>query len=119
MSDRWTHVAGVARINSSLANEVTREMLENKFGTNIPNGTEGNLNISIWENPDKYDINKFTVSVFGSLCEGSSPEYVVKWFRDCLESFWVRNATIVAECVEEGTTISWNNKEKYEQIRRE
>jgi hypothetical protein len=63
----------------------------------VPTGSEGSLQMSVWENPDSHCLAALTVSVFGDLRDHDSIEDVVEWFRRCCEKAWIRQAIIDIE----------------------
>lgn len=111
---RWTHVAAIFRLDSLgtindekireiFGKEVSYEESYDYYGTNsnelvktLPMGSEGSLNMSIWHNPNKDSLASTTVSVFGDLRDygGSDVEEIKKWFNECCEKCFVRQAVI-------------------------
>lgn len=94
----WTHVAAIFRIDSFTRDlkfdEIFGEELhwndpENKWedASNnpekyLPLGSEGSLNISVWEEPDLSCIAAYTVSIFGDLRDHESVDEIIKWFDE-------------------------------------
>lgn len=117
----WTHVAGIIRVDSigdsDLLNKI-KDIIgkEIHYGSSdkdwddfsnhpekyLPCGSEGSLHSTIWENPKKYCMAAYTVSIFGDLRDDDSATEIIRWFRtktlvlDCI-SGGVRNACVVAD----------------------
>lgn len=124
---QWTHVAAVFRVDSfrSLCEQVDfhdimgRECTfeELYLGDSeeqralcieyadhperfLPGGSEGTLEMSVWENPDSHCVAAYTVSVFGDLRDFGEKErdsILFPWFERCCGSMWVRQAFIQAD----------------------
>ena len=108
----WTHVAGIIRIDA-LGDKFDADKL---FGKEIhfddpidewryalkhkheymPMGTEGSLYKSVWVNPRKSHMDRYTVSVFGDLRDHDDADEIVEWFKNICNKlgYSVRNATI-------------------------
>ena len=126
----WTHVAGIARINASRCDNAAMDF-DRIFGKELnyddetkiwdeyyrnpelflPAGREGSLHKSVWVNPDISHLAAYTVSIFGDLRDHDSPSEIVDWFKEKLENFWVRNATITVENEWNGT-VNWTYERK-------
>lgn len=107
----WTHVAAIFRVNG-FADNITD--FTKIFGKELnfydpiekwneadehpeqflPLGSEGSLQMSVWENPDTEDITAYTVSVFGDLRDHHSIEKIIKWFDEKCKKLWIRQAVI-------------------------
>lgn len=113
----WTHVAGIIRVDglqiddfggaldfdkligkevlfdspSELWNEADEH--PERF---LPLGSEGSLQKTVWENPDKSCIAAYTVSIFGDLRDHDDLHEITEWFRKVCDKLWVRNAVITA-----------------------
>lgn len=76
-------------------------------------GSEGSLYKTIWRNPKKNSLAKYTVSIFGDLRDHDDPQKIVDWFKDiCSKLGWrVRNATITVRNEWNGT-INWTYDRK-------
>ena len=113
----WTHVAGIIRVDSirdegmgkvdfdeilgkeclwGFPSEVWKDADENpdKY---LPMGSEGSLQKSIWENPNKNCIASYTISIFGDLRDHNSTSDIIEWFKERCKLLWVRNAVITVE----------------------
>lgn len=128
----WSHVAGIVRIDwlrFSDEDGIDSDMLERLFGKSfgfgsfpeeaethpekfLPFGSEGSLDISLWENPDKHCLAAYTVSVFGDLRDHDDPDAIIDWFKEkCTNgNVWVRNACITVVNERVGTR-NWFLKE--------
>lgn len=114
----WTHVAGVIRIDAlysteefvfkkSLGKFVTWESPEEvwdefeKYPERFtPTGSEGGIQYSIWKNPKKNYLAKYTVSIFGDLRDYSNIKEIEDWFNSILyeKDLLIRDAIIHITC---------------------
>lgn len=103
----WSQVAMIFRINyikwngegeldfetifgkrvsfDGLGETVTWEEIEAHPEKYLPMGSEGSLDISVWENrTDEYCADRYVVSIFGSLRdhEEEDVENLIKWFDE-------------------------------------
>lgn len=94
----WTHVAGIIRIDD-IGRCLGRDSynLEKRIGENLPYGSEGALELEIWEHPNKQSLWGYTVSIFGDLRDHESADEVVDWFKDVCSKFTIRDAVITAK----------------------
>ena len=112
----WTHVAAIFRVDSlrldncklnftnifgkelnyNDANEVwsEAEKYPDRF---LPCGTEGSLEMSVWENPDPCCVAAYTVSVFGDLRDHDSVEEIINWFDEKCKMLSIRQAVITVD----------------------
>lgn len=111
----WTHINGSIRIDSIhfldnlnkadiakiLGKIVTWEDLmedTSEIATELPMGSEGSLQYTIWENPDSSDITRFTVNIWGDLRDYRDLDAIKKWFEKVLNSgFMIRSAVLEVE----------------------
>lgn len=131
----WTHVAAIFRIDSfhdrnemDKLNEIIGEeclfdapdWMWDEVEANpiryLPMGSEGSLEKSIWENPDKNCMSAYTISVFGDLRDHDEPQGIIDWFdtkcSQLLEYFMIRQAVITVENELNGTlTKAYVNEE--------
>jgi hypothetical protein len=117
---RWAHINGSVRIDcwSSIEKRAGyKKYVESILGkqydfedvliltlkkenteTTLPMGSEGTINYTIWENPDKSAIPYMTVNIFGDLCDfgGTSIELqsVIDWFKNVLVQVDFRSAIL-------------------------
>lgn len=127
---RWTHVAGVVRIDTlpifgetdwlayfgkefhyDSSIDIWREQREHpeRF---LPGGSEGSLHSSLWENPDKNCTAGYTVMIFGDLRDYDTPEEIIRWFKEKINGIpLVRQAVISVE-LEYSKPITWNYAEE-------
>jgi len=113
----WTHVAGIIRVDA------IRDVLDAKINFDeiigkecrwnspseiwddieanpdkyLPMGSEGSLQMSVWENPDRNCMASYTISIFGDLRDHHSTSDIIEWFKKKCELLWVRNAVITVE----------------------
>lgn len=128
----WTHVAGVFRIDHIKWEDDEPELnFDEIFGKEclyksdnkvwkdarvntekyLPMGSEGSLQKSIWINPRKECVTRYTVSIFGDLRDHDSIDSIIDWFKNkCTLSYLiVRNACITVSNEYYGTkTVSFN-----------
>lgn len=110
----WTHVAGCFRIDAvrglDFSEQIDFDKLLGKtcnFNSsekeweecNVPCGSEGSIEFSIWTNPDECCLASYTISVFGDLrdFEVERISEIKKWFEKVVSNCSIRNAVIVAE----------------------
>lgn len=115
----WTHVAGIIRVDEGTGNfdnisDLKKLFVKDIWGEpkegkcNMPCGSEESLNYSIWENPDKSSICKYTISIFGDLRDFEEPELpeIKQWWDDIIKKLeYVRQAIILIECEETSEPI--------------
>lgn len=117
----WTHVAAIFRIDSLyreegkffqdiLGKELSyydnREKWEEASkhpDRYLPSGSEGSLNMSVWEDPNPSSIAVYTVSVFGDLCDHENPNEIFEWFDRICKRFMIRQAVITVDNTLKGT----------------
>lgn len=73
----------------------------------MPFGSEGGLDISIWENPDPSHAAHYTISIFGDLRDHHDTELIHTWFiKSCKKVGLLRQAVCTAYNEWSGTE-SW------------
>ncbi len=101
-----THVVGVIRIDG-----ITGLTPAPQFGytctlysdpadwdkCNVPRGSEGSLQYSVWENPQATHASKYTVSVFGDLRDYDSVDEIVAYFNRISEGQIIRQGMFSVE----------------------
>ena len=123
----WTHIAGIVRVDSIRCfmpepnwkeifgkelhyedDEKVWEDAENNPSEYLPMGSEGSLEMNVWENPDKNHIFSYVVSIFGDLRNHDSSEEIIEWFKDKVmnKGLMIRQAVITVENEVNGT-LSW------------
>lgn len=127
----WTHVAAIFRIDSFSHNLNFTEIFGKELNYNdpmdkweeaevhpeqfLPLGSEGSLNMSVWENPNASCVASYTVSVFGDLRSHDSIDEIIKWFDKHCDAVWIRQAVITVYNEYYGTqtkTYKYEVKEK-------
>ena len=109
----WTHVAAIFRIDSFCHNLNFTEIFGKELNWNdsmdkwieaeehperfLPLGSEGSLNMSVWENPNSSCLAAYTVSVFGDLRDHDSIDEIINWFNEKCKGIWIRQAVITVE----------------------
>lgn len=106
---RWTHVAGTIRVDG-LAGfkepefeklfKVARWDVASSFKTcNMPVGSEGSLQYSVWTNPDPTHLARYTITIWGDLRDYGELEDIYKiekWFRKVLKKLdLIREAVMI------------------------
>lgn len=129
---RWTHVAAVVRIddigaifgdttdwNAYFGKELRYtsqshlwDEAEEHPERFLPRGSEGSLTLHVLENPDKNNINRYNVMIFGDLRDYDTPDVILDWFKEKVNGItMVRQAVITIE-TEYVKTITWAYEEK-------
>ena len=113
----WTQVAAVFRVDGFRIDSSQQPDFHRIFGRELryndpgevwneynlhprrflPCGSEGSLQMSVWENPDKNCLDAYTVSVFGSLRNYEDAEAIRTWFVNCCRKCSIRQAVIDIE----------------------
>lgn len=114
----WTHVAGVIRVNYMKWDDIPELDFDELLGKEclwdsgyevfedadkhpelyLPMGSEGSLQKSVWINPNKSSIPRYTVSIFGDLRDHDSCDEIIEWFKNkCKLIHSVRQATITVD----------------------
>ena len=124
----WTHVAAIVRVDNFRFDEELNvaDYFEGVFGKELryedgvevwdeadehpelflPLGSEGSLEMNVWENPNKSCMAAYVVSIFGDLRDHDNPNAIVEWFKEKVSGLWVRQATITVENEWNGT-VNW------------
>ena len=116
----WTHVNGQIRIDDMrFGTDSNLSIIKNIIGNtcdyhstdeewekcSVPTGSEGSLQYSIIENPDKSSLAAYTVAIWGDLRDFSDKDVdkIRVWFDKILNSsgLWIRQAVLQIE-VENG-----------------
>lgn len=71
---QWTHVNASIRYDTHIGIGLP------DFGYNVPEGSEGPLTISIWQNPHRMMSASHTVSIFGDLRDYNDVEEILRYF---------------------------------------
>lgn len=131
----WAHIAATARIDAIMVFEENpgsmKDAILAHFGKPVhweddseiwddaeknpdkylPMGSEGSLDIDIWQNPDANCMNAFTVSIFGDLRDrGYTRDELntyIEWFKNKLNEFAFRQAVITATNGTDTVTWAW------------
>lgn len=120
---RWTHVAGVVRIDDlpflkatnwddyfgkqCLWNDDCWEDARNHPEEYLPMGSEGTLHSQLWANPDKRAMAAYTLMVFGDLRDYDTPQEIIDWFKKKVFGIpLVRQAVITVE-LEGAEPLTW------------
>lgn len=110
----WTHVNGSIRVDhirpvmgpldlKSLFRTASYEDgVEEAKACNVPQGSEGSLHVSIWEEPLKAAMAAYTVNVFGDLRDFDDVEELRKWFEKIVLNSGLMIRSAVMECEVEG-----------------
>ena len=112
----WTHVAAIVRIDA-FRESLNQIDFAEKFGKTLhysdpedrwvmadkhpemflPLGSEGSLEMLVYENPDLGCMAAYTISIFGDLRDHHNPDKIITWFKEKCSKFVVRNASIIVE----------------------
>lgn len=99
----WTHVAGIIRVDD-LARCLGKKPLNfQKLIDDLPSGSEGPLQMSVWVNPAKSCLFSYVISIFGDLRDHHSAEEIVEWFKKTCDKFTVRDAAVTVRNEWNGT----------------
>ena len=117
----WTHVAAIARVDSSGKMDFEKEFGKEVFFDSdietwkdaekcpekyLPLGTEGSLNMSVWETPEENSLARYTVSIFGDLRDYYDYKSIINWFKNKIENLMIRQASITVY-LDGDTSYSW------------
>jgi len=103
---QWTHVNGSIRIDHlKVMSDYTD--LNSKFKTcgftddeiewkecNVPCGSEGSIQVNIWENPEDHHLAAYTVNFWGDLRDYDNEQELVDWFTKIIKSHMIRDAVM-------------------------
>ena len=128
----WTHVMGIVRISDVRVNDDRIPNFDKIFGIEVPCyevskyyddmkahpekylpfGSEGSLQKSIWINHNRKTSDAYTVSIFGVLRDYSTPQEIIKWFKEKIKNLYLydiaaSDASIVADCINSGERCYW------------
>jgi hypothetical protein len=115
----WTHVAGIIRVDRIRVDDDVEELdFDEILGKEclnyssrevwddarkhpdkyLPMGSEGSLQKTVWENPDRGRVASYTVSIFGDLRDYEGiPSDIIDWFIEKCNLLWVRSAVITVD----------------------
>jgi hypothetical protein len=114
----WTHVAGIVRVDAIRVDDDIEELDFDKIlgkeclsyssrevwddarkhpDKYLPMGSEGSLQKTVWENPDRGRVNSYTISIFGDLRDHDNTSEIIDWFIEKCNLLWVRSAVITVE----------------------
>lgn len=129
----WSHVAMVFRIDGvkGLQEEPDFEKVfgqtllyndpiskwhdaRNNPSSYLPLGSEGSLEMSVWENPDTSCVASYTVTIFGDLRDHEQPEELITWFREKCSKLWIRQAVITIDNNLSGVITETYGEEEYD-----
>jgi len=103
---QWTHVNGSIRIDHlKVMSDYTD--LNSRFKTcgftdgeiewkecNVPCGSEGSIQVNIWENPNDHHLAAYTVNFWGDLRDYDDEKEIVDWFTKIIKSHMIRDAVM-------------------------
>lgn len=111
---QWTHVTGVIRYDGivgmtpkpDLGKTVSWEDDENLWDEcDVPCGSEGSLQTTLWENPNPSAMARWTATIFGDLRDYSDVFEVLEYFMRITKGHMIRSGvfTVQVEYGEERT----------------
>lgn len=89
---QWTHVNGIVRIDAIRPLMPLFNPMDGTLPT--PSGSEGELNVSVWENPEPSHMAAFTVQVFGDLRDYDDHKEVLEYFESITNGKMVRSGLL-------------------------
>ena len=105
----WTHVCGAVRVDDirpisggSLAKTLYQ------WQVMVPTGSEGDLNVSGWENPSVSSLASYTITIHGDLRDYDDTQEIVAWLNKNSEKFIRQGCVQIA--VEGQEPIVWQYK---------
>lgn len=120
----WTHVNASIRIDSLRFEDSSKINFEDLLivstyenpnpATNLPCGSEGSLEWSLWENPSESSLAAYTLSIFGDLRDYDSQNQskLIDWWKKLLKNFSVRQAVLQVEFEDEESCHIYNEEGK-------
>lgn len=99
----WTHVAGVIRFDALRV--VSTDRLKPSVSQDIPCGTEGPLQYSIWENPIVEHLASYTVTIWGDLRDYSDIAEIKSYFKRIIKGKLVRQGVYTIEVEGRGPIV--------------
>lgn len=128
---QWSHINGNIRVDSLCGllpdetpkfNEIFKtcnfEDEEEKWNNcNVPCGSEGSVQVSIYQNPDPSCLSQYSISIYGDLRDYSNKDEVKQWFEEICtkKDLIIRNAELTCEVEYDAIYIFvFYNKKVYE-----
>ena len=109
----WVHVAGVIRIDNMFGIEKSIDFKEElgkvclfhspcyvweEYNEHperfLPCGSEGSLQFSVLENPNKSHLARYVVTIWGDLRDYEESDRIIEWFKEKCSKFHIRQACI-------------------------
>lgn len=87
---------------------------ENHPSRYLPLGSEGSLQMSVWENPNTSCLASYTVTIFGDLRDHEQPDELIHWFREKCSKLWIRQAVITIDNNLSGVITETYGEEEYD-----
>jgi len=101
----WTHVNSSIRFDHMHGlqdkfdfGRIINYDTEGNWDTIVPCGSEGSLEISIWENPDKSCMAAYTVNIFGDLRDYENDKEIINYFNSIVKGKMIRSGFFSIEC---------------------
>jgi hypothetical protein len=107
----WTHVAAAIRFDAMRTLPDARARMHPVLGNtvsftddeqawlkcDVPCGTEGSLQHTLWENPHLSSLSAYTATIFGDLRDYNNVGEIVEYLRRCTQDRFVRQGVAVIE----------------------
>jgi hypothetical protein len=126
---QWTHVNGSIRIDSLRivgapmpGLPMTVSDIEERLGrvvrfddseweTTVPCGSEGSLEYTVTENPDKHHLAAFTVNIWGDLRDYGSGDVheIEEWLNKVVKDWMIRDLVVNVDVEFSGERIIFVN----------
>jgi len=110
---QWSHINGSIRVDG-LGGLIPKPLFGDLFKTvdyddpeekwdecNVPCGSEGSVQINIWQNPNPSCMAQYTINVFGDLRNYSDVQEVANWFEKIVKKSGLLIRSAVLTCAVE------------------
>lgn len=106
----WAHVAGVIRVDDLrvIPTSVLADLKErlgpikhyaddvDEETVKLPLGSEGSLQYSIYENPDKSTMTAYVITIWGDLRDYEETDSIAEWLKTTFDpnTTWIRQGVM-------------------------
>lgn len=108
---QWTHINAVIRFDC-LA------MLGMKFPdlSNVPSGSEGDMQVQIWHNPSSHAMASHTVMFWGDLRDYSNDKEVLDYFTDITKGQMISSGLLEIDVESRPTVVYRHDRKGWQKI---